>query len=277
MGYYQVHIAREYIPYTSFVLGKDQYAFCRMPFGLCNAPKTFTRIVNKMFDNMKCVTTYLDDILIASSSYEEHVADLSKVFAILHSYGASITFKKSKFGLRKVTYFGQIISESGIKPDLARIETFKLNPSKTQKQVMKIVGLLNRFWPFIPNAPAKLKGLTDKLQATEKQTKWTEDDTLRLNEIVEEIKQQTLLRHPNFDKPFVLKTDASDFAIGAVLLQQDGPIGFSSKKLTTVQQKYSIVEKELFGILATLEHFKTILFDSEITVLSDNKNLTFFT
>ena len=275
MGYYQVPMSKESIPLTAFVIGREQFEFCRMPFGLCNAPKTFQRTVNKIFNEVPNVITYLDDILVSSSSYREHCSDLKATLQALITHGASINFKKSLFRLKEVTYLGQVISEAGIKPDLARINNLSLNPPRGKRQIMKLVGLLNWFRPFLPNASLKLLRFTNKLQGKKETISWSKEDTESLVQVINEIKTQTPLRHPNYEDPFVLKTDASEYAVGAVLLQSQGPIGFFSRKLTLVQLRHSIVEKELFAVLVALEFFKTLLFDGKIILQSDNKNICF--
>ena len=274
MGYYQIPMERKSVALTSFIIGRHQYEFLRMPFGLCDAPRSFQRAIDNMFHDVSNVWVYLDDILVASESLEKHKLDLKKVFQILQQNNASVNFKKSQFCLTEIKFLGQVISQSGIRADISRVNELHLEPPRSKKELQRLLGTLNWFRPFVRNASKKLLPLTDKLSML-KNFQWRKEDTNSLDKVVKEIKEQTILNHPDLSKPFQLQTDASDRAVGSVLFQNQNLISFHSAKLSKSQINYTIVEKELLGILLALETFKPIIYNSPIQVETDNRNISF--
>ena len=274
MGYYQIPMSKDSIKYTSFIIGREQFEFYRMPFGLTNAPRTFQRAINFIVKDLSNVRVYLDDILIASETYQNHQKDLKLVLKRLKQSNASINFKKSKFAVPEVTYLGNVISSKGIGPDLSRIQNCQIKPPTNKRELMRTLGLLNWFRPYIKDASQLLLPLTEKLKSMNSFT-WRTQDSETLKQIVERIKENTILAHPDFSLPFKIQADASEQAVGSVLTQQNSIIGFHSCKFSTSQRRYSIVEKELYGILEALRFFRNIIFGSVIEIETDNKNLVY--
>lgn len=174
----------------------------------------------------------------------------------------------------EVKYLGNIINNQGIRPDVSRTMKLKNFMPKNKKDLQKILGLINWFRPFIKNLSTRLAGLYDKLQK-ENKFQWNQQDTTLINEIFSEINKQVMLNYPDFNKSFILETDASNSGIGAVLYQEKLLIGFFSYKFKKSEQNYTIVEKETFAILKSLIHFKQIVFNSKIIIKTDNNNLIF--
>ncbi|KAF9761098.1 Retrovirus-related Pol polyprotein from transposon 17.6 [Nosema granulosis] len=139
---------------------------------------------------------------------------------------------------------------------------------------MKLVGLINWFRPYVSGLSRKIAPLTAKL-STKNTFSWNKEDNNIVKEIMEDIKRRTLLSYPNPEKPFTLTTDASDIGLGATLTQENNLIGLYSYKLTQTQQRYTVMEKELLAIIKALQHFKNIIFNSQILIKTDNANITF--
>ncbi|KAG0442766.1 Transposon Tf2-9 polyprotein [Dictyocoela muelleri] len=137
-------------------------------------------------------------------------------------------------------------------------------------------GFFNWFRPFIYNISKLLIPLSDKLKK-ENKFKWTNDDTLIKNKVFNEIKRKTLLYHPDVNQDFKLITDASDRTIGSILIQENKLIGLFSHKLNVTEERYTVMEKEALAVIKSLQHFKNIIYNSKITVMTDNKNLTYLT
>ncbi|KAG0435595.1 Retrovirus-related Pol polyprotein from transposon 17.6 [Dictyocoela muelleri] len=128
-----------------------------MPFGLVNAPRAFQKCMNELFTNLEFVRIFLDDISIFSNSIESHKEPLNEVIKILNMAGASINFENSRFCQNKVIYLGNIIPENGIKPNISRIDKLKdFKTSNSYKDIMKLVGFINLFSPYITNSSEKL-------------------------------------------------------------------------------------------------------------------------
>eukprot|EP00477_Mikrocytos_mackini_P000180 GAHX01000190.1.p1 GENE.GAHX01000190.1~~GAHX01000190.1.p1 ORF type:complete len:526 (+),score=71.90 GAHX01000190.1:1842-3419(+) len=273
-GYYQIPVNPEHQFLTSFVLGDKQYEFLRMPFGLTNAPRTSQNAMNNLFNEFKYVAVYLDDIVIFSTSFKEHKEHVKRVLDRLKEHSISINFEKSSFNKPSINYLAHIISKNGILPDISRVSSIENFTPKTKKQIRKVVGFLQWFRNFIPQLSKRIHSITEKTKA-DTTFSWTNKDSQTVKEIIDELKQKTLLQHPDLNSSFVLQTDASDYAIGAALLQNNKPIGFFSAKLSTTEQRYSIVEKETYAILRALRHFKTLVFNSLVHIETDNANLIF--
>ena len=272
MGVYQIPVAENDRHLTSFVILNQQFEFTRMPFGLCNAPRTFQSAMMGLFGHLSYVKICLDDILVHSTSIESHKKHLYEVLQILLDNGISINWSKTHLRRTEVKYLGHILSAEGCRPDISRIDNLKLQPPKNKREAMRVLGTLQWFRPYINQASHKFLFLTQKLKKDE-HFQWSQDDTSKLFKIVSEIKQQTLLSYPNWLYEFTLETDASNYAIGAVLKQKGKLIGFFSYTLSGSELNYSITEKEYFAILKSTEHFRTIIFGQKILIYTDNRNI----
>lgn len=169
-----------------------------MPFGLSNAPRSFQSTMNKIFNGVKFVKIYLEDILIHSNNIKEHYLHLQDVFNRLHFNNAIINFDKSKFCKHEVKYHGYLINQHGISADLEGINTYTFKPPKTKRELQGILGLLNWYMPFIKNMPEKLYTMYNKIQNFE----WNKNDNQLIINMIEEIKKETLLYYSDPNKPF---------------------------------------------------------------------------
>lgn len=272
MGYYQIHVEESDIPKTAFVIANETYGFLRMPFGLSNAPRTLQRVMNRLFEDMDFVKVYLDDILVHSQTKVIHLEHLQKVFTRLKEAGASINFDKSHFMKQSVTYFGNNISGDGIKPDLSRVGIYNNFYPKNIKQLQRIIGFINWSRPYVRNLLYHLSPITNKLQK-EKSFVWNQEDQILVNKIFQQIKKQTLLNYPDYEKPLKLEVDANEISCGAVLYQKDKVLGIYSAKFNNTESNYTIVEKETLAGVKGIEHFKPIIFNSKIIIYTDNANI----
>ncbi|KAG0440651.1 Retrovirus-related Pol polyprotein from transposon 17.6 [Dictyocoela muelleri] len=274
-GYYQINMAQEDIFKTGFKILNRKFVFNKMPFGLCNAPSTFQSAMNSLFKNTSNVLVYQDDILIHSNNLESHYKTLSELFDIIDKNSISINFDKSQFCLEKVCFLGHEVDKRGIKPLTSKIDGLKIIPPKTKKQLEKILGLINWFRPFIENLSEMTCNLYDKLKSNGNKIWWTNEDTDKLNLIFRLIKQTTTLHHADLNVEFLLKCDASEKAMGAILTQEEKLVGIFSKKYNEQEINYSNTEKEALAITKAILHFKQLIYNSKIIIMTDNKNLLF--
>ncbi|ORE00292.1 TF29 [Hepatospora eriocheir] len=274
MGYYQIEMEQNSIKYTSFILNGEQYEFTRMPFGLQNAPMTFQKAMNRLLSHLQYIKVYLDDIIIYSKTLEEHHIHITEVINILTKNQVSVNFNKSKFYQTEIKYLGHIISENGIKPDISKVtELTNIKQPRSRKDLQRLLGFINWFRNFIPNLSQNLKPITDKLKQSN--FKWIKKDQEITQNITNQINHATLLNYPNFDKDFTLQCDASDTGIGSILTQENKTIGYFSAKLSNSQTNYTIMEKEAYAIIRSLEHFKYIIFGNKVHIKTDNANIIF--
>ncbi|KAG0435786.1 Retrovirus-related Pol polyprotein from transposon [Dictyocoela muelleri] len=216
LGYYQIVMEEQLIRYTAFSINNIKYEFLRMPFCLSNAPCTFQSAMDKILGGLDYVKVYLDDILIHSMSECSHYKHLQEVFARLSNNILSINFDKSGFFCKEVTFLGHTISEEGISPNIDKIDILKKLILKNKKHIQRIIGVINWYRGFIPNASNKILFLTKKLSKSTPFS-WDKSDASKLSTIVNDIESKLKLTYPNPNIDFTLETDASEQAIGAVL------------------------------------------------------------
>ena len=182
---------------------------------------------------------------------------------------------KSLFCKDEVEYLGYLITRHGIKLQPKKVEAIhNMKPPKTKKQLRSFLGLVNFYRDMTIRRSEILTPLT-KLTSKNKEFKWGPTEQTTFDTIKLAISKETLLTYPNFSKEFEIHTDASQYQLGAVIAQDNKPIAFYSRKLTSCQQKYTTTERELLAIVETLKEIRNILLGKRLVVHTDHKNLTF--
>ncbi|MGH7973976.1 MAG: RNase H-like domain-containing protein, partial [bacterium] len=205
--------------------------------------------------------------------YDLHLSQLRQWLKILQDCGFIINPSKCAWAVQSTDYLGYMFTQDGVKPMSNKIEAvLKLSRPTTRKQVRHFIGLVNYYRDMWPHRAHILAPLT-RLTSNKVKFNWAEEEDAAFNEMKSLISQDVLLRFPDHSKSFQIYTNASDLQLGAVIKQEGHPIAYFSRKLTSTQQKYTTIEKELLSIVETLKEFKTILFGTEITIYTDHKNL----
>src|SRR6266540_829503 len=218
-GYWQVEVDENSQDIIVFVTLWGLYQFNVMPFGLINASATFQRLMNYVLHDYlnNFVVVYLDDILICSDTFEEHLAHLRKVFIKLREANLVIKLKKCKFGQRKIKFLGHTIRTDGLRTDPENIEKIINCPVPTDVTgVRKFMGLYNYYRKFIKDLLKLSKPLRQLLKKDVKFS-WGPKEQVIFEKLKKIFTEAPILLFPNFDKPFVLCTDASLKGLGAVL------------------------------------------------------------
>lgn len=264
---------------TAFSVPSGHYEYCRMPFGLRNAPSTFQRLMNIVLTGLQGLHcyTYMDDIIIHSSQLDQHVESLELVFKRLREHNLKLQPDKSEFLRREVQYLGHIISDAGVKPDPSKIACVSKFPvPKSPKDIKSFLGLVGYYRRFIENFSHISKPLTSLLKKDVLFT-WTPEQQKAFDLLKTKITTAPILQFPDFSKPFVLTTDASNYAISAILSQgevgKDLPISFASRTLNKAEGNYSTTEKECLAIIFGTKTFRPYLFGHKFSILSDHKPL----
>src|SRR3569833_1500206 len=279
-GYHQILISEEDRPKTAFRTPFGHFQFKVLIEGLTNAPATFQTVMNSIFlpDLKKFVVVYLDDILIFSKSEEEHQAHVRLVLDVLRREQLYVTKAKSRFAQTEIQYLGHIVNAQGIRPDPKKVSTVQSWPvPKNVHDVRSFLGLCNYFRKFIDHYSSIAVPLTN---LTKKSVGW--DWTGRCQDAFEMLKhslaEAPLLRTPDEKKPYEVITDASDYGLGAVLLQEGYPIAFESRRLNSAELNYTVTEKEMLAVVHALRVWRCYLEGAEFTVFTDHRDVsnTFF-
>ena len=234
-----------------------------MPFGLRNAGQTFQRFMDQVLRGLHFCFVYVDDILIASSSEEEHKEHLRKVLQRLSNYGIIINPSKCLFGVSSLEFLCHHVSRHGIRPLGSKVDVIRQFPRPvTARKLRGFIGLINFYHRFVPHCADILRPLNAMLARTRphQQLIWTDETTTAFQEIKATLAQATLLNFPVPASPTCIVTDASDTAVGAVLQQLVDdiwcPISYFSKKLKPSETRYSTFDRELLAMYLAIRHFR---------------------
>lgn len=280
-GFHQVEVEKADIPKTAFSVENGHYEFLRMPFGLKNAPSTFQRVMDNVLREhigVICLV-YMDDIIIFSTSLTEHLDNLAKIFATLQKHNLKIQLDKSEFLQKEVAFLGHIVTTDGVKPNPNKIEIIQKWPiPQNEKDLRGFLGILGYYRKFIRDFAKIAKPLTNALRKGESITHSKEFVTA-FEKCKNILSGSDILQYPDFSKPFILTTDASNFAIGGVLSQgpigSDKPIAFASRTLNKSEEKYSTIEKELLAVVWACKYFRPYLYGRKFILYTDHKPLTY--
>jgi hypothetical protein len=253
-----------------------------MPFGMMNSSATFQRLVDQVLKDCKpYCRQYIDDIAIFSDTWEDHLKHLDVVLTKIQDAGLTIKPSKSKTACQQVSYLGHTIGNGQIKPMLDKIEAVNNFPQPvTKKDVRSFLGLTGYYRKFVPEyarIALPMVNLTKKIEP--KLVNWNEECQQAFDQLKNYISTEPILAAPNFDKPFLLQTDASNAGLGAVLSQLDDeckehPIVFLSRKMLSNEINYSVAEKECLAIVWSINKLRYYLQGHKFTVITDHKALT---
>ena len=281
-GYWQVPLTDRAKEISAFVTPDGLYQCKKMPFGMKNAPATFQRMMSQVIAGLENCVVYIDDILVYSDNWEDHLKHLSALFEKLSEANLVINLKKSEFAKATVTYLGHVVGQGHVLPRVAKIEAIQEFPVPTGKrELMRFLGMSGFYRKFVPNFSTIATPLTKLLQKNVKFV-WSDSCQNAFEKLKAILSNEPVLSAPNFDKAFKIAIDASDVGVGAVLLQDDEsgierPISYFSKKLNKYQAKYSTIEKEALGLILALQHFEVYITNSagETIIYTDHNPLVF--
>jgi hypothetical protein len=291
-GYYQAPIAEESRKYTAFTTRNGVYRWKRLPMGLTDAGAYFqhqlsTKVLNGLIHNICAL--YLDDCMVYASNAQEYVERLRQVFLRFREHKITLNPAKCHLGLTQVEYVGHTISKEGLHFTRDKLDSVLNFPQpQTKRHVKSFLGLANYFRDHIKNHSMRVQPLQDLVEGYQKSKSrekvvWTDECTKAFEDIRQAIDECPLLWFVDDHSPIFLKTDASDYGIGAylyqVVTQDDGkevehPIGFISKSLVSGHDSWDIPMKEGFAIFYALRKWEYLLRDRKFTILTDHENLT---
>jgi hypothetical protein len=281
-GYYNVRMDKDSQKYTAFATQWGFFEYTRMAMGLCNSGATFSRLMAKVLDGYLDLFTlvYLDDILIYSNNLEDHYNHVKLVIERLRKHNLKVKLSKCKFAQTRIEYLSHIIEDGKISPNPAKVAAVaNATRPKTVKQVQSFLGLVSYYRKFIKNCSTIMSPMI-KLSQKDTDFIWTtecEDAFNKLKSYL--IDENKVLTLPDFSKPFQIETDASKRGVGGVLSQKVGkhfqPVAYFSKHLSRTESNYSTSEREMLGIVLSVEHFKEYVYGRDIKIITDHEPLKF--
>ena len=265
---------------TAFTTPYGLFQFNVMPFSLTNAPATFQRLMSMVLQGLEwdiCLV-YLDNIIIFSTTFQEHLHRLDTVFSRLADAGLTVKPSKCHLLCNRVEYLGHIIPAAGVATDTAKTATVASWPTPSSPaHVRSILGIASYCRRFVPDFAAIAAPLSAASQKGPR-FQWTPECQKAFDLLKATLTTSPVLAFPDFQRPFLLDTDASDLAIGGVLSQvndsgKEQVIAYASNTLTKAQRKYSTTRKELLAVVTFIEHFRHYLAVKPFTLRSDHSPL----
>lgn len=275
-GYWQIRLTKEAKEMSAFRTEDGHYQFCRMPFGLCNAPASFQRLVNTLFAGLKGIhlQCFIDDVCLATTDWVEHLKLLDKVLDIVEK--ANLTLKPSKciFGANRVTFLGHELSETGIRADPEKLKAIRDLPEPTSsREVRQVMGLMSYYRRFVPNFATIAEPLTS-LMRKNVPFLWNEQHRAAFVELKNKLCSNPALGHFNHHEPIVLKTDASGKGVGGILLQQQAQnwvlVACCSRRISKTEENYAATDLEGLAVVFAMTRFRNYLLGKHFVLLTDH-------
>ncbi|KAL0155832.1 hypothetical protein M9458_050095, partial [Cirrhinus mrigala] len=271
---------------TAFSTASGHYEYRVMPFGLANSPSYFQAFVNEVFRDMlnRWVIVYIDDILIYSSSYSEHVQHVRAVLLRLIQHQLYAKEEKCEFHQERIAFLGYVISPEGIAMDESKVNAVRSWPRpSTLKELQRFLGFANFYRRFIRGFSSVAAPLTAMVKKGNSRLSWSSTAHQAFADLRQRFTTAPILHHPDPNIPFLVEVDASSTGVGAVLSQRQGqppktyPCAYFSHKLTPAERNYDVGNRELLAIKLALEEWRHWLEGAlhPFTVLTDHKNLEY--
>ena len=281
-GFWQIPVRPEDRHKTAFVTHNGAYEFLKLPFGVVNAPMRFQQVMENALRgiNHHFALCYIDDILVYSTSVDEHIGHLQQLFDRLRGAGLKMKASKCMFACQEVEFLGHVITKHGVMPDPHKVSAVSEFPTPSNiSEVRSFLGLAGYYRRFIQSFAKLASPLNSLLQKSAK-FEWGESQAKAFKELKTRLTTAPVLAYPDFNREFALHSDASNEAIGFVLTQADTegrvhPICYWGRSLTSPERNYSISEKEVLAIVEGIKTFRVYLASKPFTVVTDHSAATF--
>lgn len=279
-GYYQLELHKNSRKYTAFTTNEGQFQMKRLPMGLKVSPSAFSRLMTVALSglNYESCFIYLDDLIIFGNSLQQHNRNLVRVLQRLREVNLKLNPSKCDFLKKEILYLGHIISSEGILPDPEKSRSILQFPiPKNADETKRFVAFANYYRKFIRNF-AQIAQPLNELSRKGSIFNWSDKCQTSFDTLKQALSNPPILQYPNFSEnnTFILKTDASGYAIGAVLSNaNDHPIAFASRVLNKAEKNYCTVEKELLAIVWSVQHFRPYLYGRKFEIFTDHRPLVY--
>ena len=254
------------------------FRFRVMPMGLVSAGATFTRMMDKLLEGSTNLDSYLDDVLCHTKSWEDHMASLRDFFSRVRSANLRLKPSKCELGGNSVSFLGHKVTEDQRSPDNLN-KIMEADRPQTKKQLMSFLGMANFHSSYIFHYSSIVAALTDCLKKDQPdKIIWGDPQEKAFQTIKSYLLSEPVLKLPDLEKPFVIRTDASDVGMAACILQEHEsvlfPVTFASKKCCDRETRYSISEREGLAVVWGINKFKKYLMGAKFVLETDHAPLT---
>ena len=276
-GFWQIPLDDSSRHLTTFVTSEGRYCFNRLPFGISSAPEIFQRLMSQMLEGLDGVICHMDDILIHGTSQDQHDRRVRQVLRKLQESGMTLN-DKCRFSEKKITFLGHIISKKGIEADPQKTKAVQDLPAPSNvTELQRFNGMVNQLAKFIPNL-AQINEPLRQLLRKDNEWIWSQPQDLAFKKIKEMLTSPAVLAHYNVNTECIVAADASQYGIGAVLLQVDShgnrrPISYASRSLSDTEKRYAVIEKEALASIWACEKFNDYLLGRPFQLETDHRPL----
>ncbi|UYV79051.1 K02A2.6-like [Cordylochernes scorpioides] len=282
-GYWQISVDEADREKTAFITPDGLFEFKVMPFGLCNAPATFERMMDGLLKGLRwtiCLC-YLDDVVVFADSFSDHLTRIEAVLNCFKKVGLRLNPSKCSFGASKIKILGHQVDQNGIRPDEEKIKAITEFPAPNNlQQVRSFLGLSSYYRRFVRNY-ADIARTLNALLSMGTKFEWNTAQEGAFRKLKTALTSEPVLGHFDDDAPTELHTDASGYGIGAVLVQKQGSdervIAYASGTLLKAEQNYSTTERECLAIIWAIGKFRPYLFGRHFRVVTDHHSLCWLT
>ena len=276
-GFWQVRLDDESSHLCAFNTPYGRYRFKRMPFGISSAPEVFQKKNETIFGDIDGMKVIFDDIIVAAKDDHEHDEIMRKLLQRARDANVKFNPAKLQYKVSEVKYMGNIVSESGLKPDAEKVRAIiQMPPPQNREELQRFLGMVNYFSQFIPNQSeitAPLRSLLKK----DVTWNWFQEHAQAVEHLKDILSSQPVLKFFDPSKPIKLQVDASKSGLGACILQDGHPIAYASRSLIQAEEHYAQIEKELLAVVFGCERFNHYVYGRPVDVLSDHKPLVSIT
>ena len=280
-GFHQLPVHPDDQHKTAFNSHLGLFQWTRMPMGLCNSSQMFQRAMEVVFKGLigKTCMLYIDDIVVYSKSEEEHVQHLEQMFARLREYNLRLNPSKCSFGLKRVKLLGYIVSQDGLSADPDKVSAIaRMTAPKSVAEIRSFLGMTGYYRSCIKDYAHISEPLVSLTRKNMRFT-WSAEHQKAFDSLKQSLVCDMVMAHPQTDKPYLLYTDACDYAIGGILCQLDDngverPIVYLSKQLSDTQRRWATIEKEAYAVIYALKQLRPYLYGASFRTFTDHKPLT---
>lgn len=278
-GYHQVEMEEDSKRKTAFSFGQGLWHFNVLPYGLCNAPGVFERLMEKVLNGLqwKTALVYIDDILVFGSTFEEELERLEEVLGRLRDANLKLSPKKCALFQPEVSFLGHVVGRDGVKTDPAKVATVMEWPvPRNVAEVRSFLGLCTYYRRFVEGF-ATIASPLHQLTREGTRFQWSEECQQAFEDLKRKLAGSPVLSYPDPSLPYILDTDASAEGVGAVLSQihegKESVVAYYSKKFTKEERNYCVTRKELLAVVQGTSHFHPYLYGATFTIRTDHAAL----